>query len=64
MGIFLGVRQNGPIDPSAGVTLMPRREYCPRCGVDKGMKSNARRGLCSDCSRPMTPADRALWNAA
>lgn len=52
------------IDPSAGVTLMPRRIVCPRCGVDKGQRGIARPGLCSDCSRPMTPADRALWNAA
>lgn len=50
------------IDPSAGVTLAPRLELCPRCGVSKGKKSNARPGLCRDCSEVLG-ADRVRWAA-
>lgn len=49
------------VDPTAGVVLMPAVVQCPRCGFEKHGGVSARPGLCSPCSRPMTPAERAAW---
>lgn len=49
------------LDPSAGVTLAPKRVICPRCGIDKGRVSDARKGLCRSCSGGLTPKEREAW---
>ena len=49
------------VDPTAGVTLMPRRTLCPRCGFDKGVQGHARDGLCRTCRDGLTPAERLEW---
>lgn len=60
---FGGYVFTGHVDPTAGVTIMPRLEVCPRCGVAKGKRGNARRGLCRDCADVVGPRDRGRWAA-
>lgn len=62
MGVFAGVRREGNPDPTAGVSLV-RLERCPRCGISKGRKGDARRGLCHDCVTTIAPHERAAWAA-
>lgn len=51
------------VDPTAGVTLMPRRVACPRCGIDKGIAGHARPGLCRPCRDTLAPVERLEWAA-
>lgn len=50
-------------DPSAGVRLVARHAYCPRCGIDKGLASQVRRGLCIDCYAILDAPARKAWAA-
>lgn len=62
MGVFAGTPRRGNPDPTAGVSLI-RLELCPRCGISKGKKGNARRGLCHDCATTIEPRERRTWAA-
>lgn len=50
-------------DPTAGVRLMPKKAYCPRCGIEKGIASQVRRGLCMDCYGILDAPTRKAWAA-
>lgn len=53
------------LDPTAGVTLVPRVIRCGRCGVVKGRADgSARPGLCVDCRAVLPPAERVPWRVA
>jgi len=52
------------VDPTAGVSLYPRRVYCPRCGLEKGVQGHARPGVCKSCTSTMPAEDRHEWKRA